>query len=137
MLHTKTPDETGWYWIEDGDGQWLMANLDCDDDEPRLLAAFPAGRSWLTLAALAVGAVRRWIGPLSQPAGDFGSTITEFTIEQHEEAAAEGKALVMAVADFTHCREEAGHGGTVVVTGKMDAEKAMQTTAAIFKNNGQ
>ena len=35
MLHTKTPEKNGWYWIEDDEGETNMSYLETERDDPR------------------------------------------------------------------------------------------------------
>lgn len=125
MQHVKTPDETGWYWIEAG-GDWYMAHLDCDGDSPKLLVCDAPNRSFAVWRAAQPD---RWIGPLTCPGGDFGGAIYEFDAELHEQAATESKAMVMVVADFTH---DSRHGGTLCSAGLMPGVEAIEAAGAVF-----
>jgi len=95
MQRTKTPDEQGWYWIEDACGGWSMGCLLLNHDEPLLLLADEAPRPpaelthyterdgvWCDMSEyndLRPEAIRpvRWIGPLGCPGGDFHENIAE------------------------------------------------------------
>lgn len=107
MRYKRTPSETGWFWIEDGFGEWWMAYLNVGSD-PRQLTMFDpddgvirvlevdAGGSWIDLRInRKCGTPAQWIGPIGCPGGDFGDHQVYFSAEDYDEAEETGKSLVM------------------------------------------
>lgn len=150
MQHTKTPDEQGWYWIEDACGGWSMGYLllSCEDPVLLLSDAIPDPPGELAYYTLRDGqwgdmndygelrpeAIRpiRWIGPLGCPGGDFHDNIAEFDAPRHDEAKAAGKAMVMLAVDFSYCD---GHHYRVIDTGIVSREEADQIS--VFRTDGK
>lgn len=152
MLHKKTPSENGWYWVE-LDGDLWMGYLLAEADTPMLLLApfadgcnqvdiERAGELWRLVQTDELGWVdpndgcgygqpSRWIGPLSCPAGPFGSEIAEFTVERHEEAEKQGKSLIMVHADIA---EDKGVPGCQLrTTGLVGGKEAYARVAGFFR----
>ena len=142
MLHEKTPDQDGWYWIEDHhSGEWMMAYLRAEDDVAMLCIPTVEHASVEQFYEHSPGRFHdpdsdttfrptRWIGPLGCPGGPFDNEIAEFTAEQHERAAREAKALVMVVVNNQHAED---HMGQVTEFGFMSPDEALSRTAAIWR----
>lgn len=141
MQHVKTPDEQGWYWVEN-DGEWSMVYLDTSRDELRLLVAdtdhhdliecHEADDGW-TADGLWVESYSRWIGPLECPGGPFHSAIHEFDAEQHDAAKADGKVLVALVVDFTYADSPQGQ---LIASGQMTVDEAWDAIKKTFPKSG-
>lgn len=128
---TETPDEHGWYWCEDVDGGWLMAFFDTgreivhfwDGIDPQYE---PLQRTW-PIDSQEVKDIRRWFGPFGCPGGDFHENTVITDAPLHEQASAEGKAIVLVHVDLKHCRD--GHGSRITMTSVQplsDAEKYIE-----------
>jgi len=150
MLHEKTPDQDGWYWVHQfdrhGSDLWFMAYLKVEglDDGVRAYLKlidvddegdyFGVENLRLDVAGQSdYGQIKHWIGPLSCPAGPFGGEIAEFTFERHQEAKAAGKALVMIHADVTDC--DGVPGCRLTTTGLTSGQEAYDRTANFFKGD--
>jgi hypothetical protein len=144
MLHEKTPDENGWYWIEDTEGEAYMAYLRAEDDVPQLVLAIPEQATMEAFYERTPGRFvssglgdpqfirpQSWIGPLDCPFGDFAKDIAEFSIDMHAKAAHENKSLVMAVAEVRdrHCSR-------LIEVGLMTSDDAFAAGAKMFNTAG-
>lgn len=141
MRHTKTPDESGWYWVGTNPSQadgWQIAYWDADADVPTLYTYSP---ELLVLKDVVAPACSRWrecddypphkwidrdcegtwsgpecwVGPMNCPGGPFGCDIIEASEELHEKARASKGVIVIHHRDFTHCNDT-GHRGTTTTT---------------------
>jgi hypothetical protein len=128
MRHTKTPSDTGWYWVSSAPDEldgWQMVYWDSENEKPRLYAFSPevlfisgledsrglsvweqVGDHWedsegsVSCRASWCGP-DVWVGPLSQPGGPFGGPIAEFDQETFQEAKKLGHVMVMRHIDYT------------------------------------
>jgi len=159
MRHTKTPDDSGWYWILDYDGEASMVHLQHEyaagDDTvlthmeltESLAVAFdryveveggwhPVLMFEGKLEKNQVYGVWRgpkfWMGPLQCPFDEFSRYTAEFPADMHEEAAEKEEALVMVCVDLTHCQAS---GGVITNLGFMPADAAMDAGAKAFNRD--
>lgn len=146
-MHRICPDENGWYWIEDEYATWSMAYLEAETDQQRLVImnADPGDEDVIVWKrdddddlwrpcqwwrGEAWQGPTRWIGPLGYPGGEFASNTVEFTAQVHEEADAQSKALVLVVADTSHCNEVPG--SVIETCGIMTSDEAYRAIASVF-----
>jgi len=141
MLHQKTPDTNGWYWLED-DGEWFMGYMRAEEDVPQLVLAIEENATMEQFFEQSPGRFfnqesgtfmkpTAWIGPLECPGQPFHHEIVEFSMEQHERAIREGKSLVMSVINSQHCD---GHMSEIIEAGYMDADKALTTVGRMWNH---
>jgi hypothetical protein len=142
FCENKTPNETGWYWVQEDDsaGSWSMAFLDCDGDDPVLYlidqAQVGRGRPkvwamesveereyWQADDGTSEATIRQWHGPIECPGGDFGSQTVLFAAEDHERARASGGVLGLRCMDFRYCRDEKS-SARITVVGVYSREEA-------------
>jgi hypothetical protein len=134
MLHTKTPDADGWYWIsteerqidetESEVGHW-MAYLDVETGDlvkrAKLFVTEPESASSRMFFEASPGVFRDedvtdlaikpkyWIGPLSCPFGPFGDSIIEPELEHHLLAENKKRNIVIKYVNYQHSTD---HGET-------------------------
>jgi hypothetical protein len=150
MMHTKTPDEQGWYWIEDACGGWSIGCLLTNRDDLVLLLAdetpdVPCELTPYTLQAdgrwYDVGEEGyspepiqpvRWFGPLHCPGGDFHEHVVECDAPTHNDAKAQGKVMVMLVKDYKYCGE---HSYRTIESGLMAQDDADKVK--VFDHTGE
>ena len=122
-MRTTTPDEDGWYWCEDKNGDWMLTFVDMLQERAWLIDETSLMEDWIGLEDVDGYGIVRWFGPLVCPGGDFGGPTVILDAQRHNEAAKEGKAIVLTHVDFKHCPDEKHHS-RVTVTALMDREKA-------------
>ena len=160
MLHEKTPDVNGWYWIEIN-GKWGMGYLEAERERPLVLLVpfcegdncfnenddfklrphvFEEERGWIDPKPFrpednrpAAWQPERWIGPLPCPAGDSGGSIAEFTFERHMAARAAGKSLVMVHADV--CDDGSVPGCCITAVSLVSGQEAYDLAVNFFKGD--
>ena len=142
MRHKKTPDENGWYWIEDECGEWWMAHLDAESDPQRLTLVDPADGAVHLLESHADGnwndrqmnvtsdAPTQWIGPIGCPGGRLGDNGVYFSAEFYDKTEAEGRSLVMVYVD---------HGDTLncasATIGLVSHDESWDLMSRVFPHN--
>jgi len=149
MLHGKTPDQSGWYWVEDDFRAAHMVRLEAEhvaDDRTRMLLAMPDRMSAVAMFEITTGKwalehvttptfiTRRWIGPIGCPFGEFGENIAEFSIDLHEEAQSginkDGEVLAMRHVDMKHASKA---GGTITSVGRLLRDANIEKWLAVFE----
>lgn len=118
-MRYETPDDQGWWWVETKHDGWSMAYVDTgrekvflfDGHEPPDFSRM--NECELDTVAHDIGALR-WFGPINCPGGPFGSDTIIISAERHDDAANEGKAIVLRHVDFSHLKGEGTHGQITV-----------------------
>lgn len=121
----NTPDEQGWYWCEDDLGNWYMTFVDtgrefvyfCDVNDP---CFDPVDR--LRIDSNTVKSIKRWLGPIGCPGGDFHENTVIADAPLHDLAASEGKAIVLVHVDYRHCADS--HGSSITMCSVQSRENA-------------
>ena len=139
MLHTKTPDTDGWYWIsteerqidesESEVGHW-MAYLDVETGDigqrAKLFIAEPETDHCGTFFEMEPGVFqdkhftyqliepKYWIGPLSCPFGPFGDSIIEPELELHLIAEKDKSVICIRHSNYQHADGPGGGTWTVI-----------------------
>ena len=145
MLHEKTPDEDGWYWIHEfgqhGSDMWYMAYLTAENYSRPMLCVIDADGTYFGVEHYKADkdgefrperscTIKHWIGPLSCPGGELGQEIAEFTLERHQEANRSGKSMVMVHADVR--KRKGAPGCRITQTGLLDGDEAYRVGSLVF-----
>ena len=146
MRYKRTPDENGWYWIEDEYGEWWMAYLDAESDPQRLTMVdsvvgmftcwSPVSTATGTIGKRTVkgDAPIQWIGPIRCPGGVLGADQAYFSAEDYDKAEATGQSLVMVYVDTAGIPHRTG--ATVGLVPPDEAWKAMDRAFPPDRDSG-
>lgn len=159
MVFVKTPDEEGWYWVLEGSGDWWLAHLSLQGDDPSVWVVSASGvrggigggnhtcRQWRFIDKGDQGwhnpeapgdsfEPQEWHGPIKAPGEcSEGEVTLLISGADYRRAAAAGQAVVVLCADFRHAEGERG-AGRVTVVGVYGRERAYEMVAGVFDAKG-